>query len=83
MALLHQGITESIGSCARETQCTGLKSHQLLVSCLLDLLAYLKDQVLSWYLNVVLGFMKAYFLLALVPHKSQIICCCGFLGEDF
>ena len=73
----------SIGSWGRETQCMGLKSHQLWFSCLLDFLAYLKDQVLGWYLNVVLGFMEAYFLLALVPHKSQLICCCGFPGEAF
>lgn len=73
----------SIGSWFRETQCMGLKSHQLWFSCRLDFLAYLKDQVLGWYLNVVLGFMEAYFLLALVPHKSQLICCCGFPGEAF
>lgn len=80
---MHQGITTSIGFCDRDTQCMVLKSHQLWFSRLLDFLAYLKDQVLGWYLNVVLGFMEAYFLLALVPHKSQLIWCCGFLGEAF
>lgn len=61
----------------------GFKSHQLWFSRLLDFLAHLKDQVLGWYLSVVLGFMETYFLLALVPHKSQLICCCGFLGKAF
>ncbi len=60
-----------------------MHEHLLRFSRLLDFLAYSKDQVLGWYLNVVLGFMGAYFLLALVPHKFQLICCCGFLGEAF
>lgn len=81
--LLHRGITASAGTCVRQTQCMSFKSHQLWCSRLLDFLVYLKDQVLGWYLNVVLGFMEAYFLLALVPHKSQLICCFGFLGEAF
>lgn len=49
--------------------------HELKVSSmfffLLDFLAYLKDQVPGWYLNVVLGFIEAYFLLALVAQQVQ------------
>lgn len=36
----------------------------------------------GWYLNVVLGFMEAYFLLALLSHKSKLICCSGFISDD-
>lgn len=40
----------------------------------MDFLAYLKDQAL-------VGFMEAYFLLALVSHKSQLICCSDFINK--
>lgn len=66
--------TESIGLCVWETQSTFLNSHQLWCSRLVDFLACLKDQAL-------VGFMEAYFLLALVSHKSLLICCSGFIGE--
>lgn len=52
-------------------------------SRLVDFLEYFKHQALVGILMSSLGFMEAYFLLALVSRKSVLICCLDFIDKAF